>query len=263
MFKKNDLCCHGYTRACSRKSLQEWKMPNWRKPPGEATTGVRSAPLPSNADNHHKLVHAPAAFGDSASATRAEPRRVSGISSRNLCKPGQRFRVLTAPVCRSLRGRSGRLRRARRPPAGLWGDPLEAVLQESQTGRLQRSKVRTPPLLSPVPVGPGSVPKVCLRRKVHSAPNQLSAVLQQPEPKDRPQISEPTFMESSATQACVPLMLAPSRPPPQVRQPGTAPLGTAGFYCSLTFIYLFNSQPPKKFSGSPPTSTTEAVSCPF
>uniref|UniRef100_A0A3B5JUP6 Zinc metalloproteinase-disintegrin-like 2d n=1 Tax=Takifugu rubripes TaxID=31033 RepID=A0A3B5JUP6_TAKRU len=70
------------------------------------------------------------------------------------------------------------------------------------------------------------------KRKVHSAPNKLNTILQQLDPKDRPQISEPTFMESTAAQACVPLMPTPSRPPPQ---------------------------PPKKFPAPPPTSTTEAT----
>lgn len=62
------------------------------------------------------------------------------------------------------------------------------------------------------------VTKVCFHRKVHSAPNKLNTIFQQPDPKDRPQISDPTLMETTATQATTPLMLTPSRPPPQVQQ---------------------------------------------
>lgn len=104
--------------------------------------------------------------------------------------------------------------------------------------------------------------KVCSHRKVHSAPNKLNTVLQQLDPKDRPQISEPTFMESTAAQACVPLMPTPSRPPPQVHQ---SPVTREPWIIGVLLIYSFilNSQPPKKFSAPPPTSTTEAVSCPF
>lgn len=86
----------------------------------------------------------------------------------------------------------------------------------------------------PRSVRTGSLPKVCLHRKVHSAPNKLNT-LQQPEPKDRPQISEPTFMESTATRACVPLMPTPSRPPPQVHQSVTSRLATV----DLLEFYLF------------------------
>ncbi|XP_023124384.2 zinc metalloproteinase-disintegrin-like 2d [Amphiprion ocellaris] len=55
------------------------------------------------------------------------------------------------------------------------------------------------------------------KRKVHSAPDKLNPMFQEGSVKDRPQISQPTFMESTATQACSPLMVAvtPSRPAPQ------------------------------------------------
>ncbi|XP_041819034.1 disintegrin and metalloproteinase domain-containing protein 8 [Chelmon rostratus] len=55
------------------------------------------------------------------------------------------------------------------------------------------------------------------KRKVHSAPDKLNPMFQEPSAKDRPQISQPTFMESTATQACAPLMVTvtPSRVAPQ------------------------------------------------
>lgn len=58
-------------------------------------------------------------------------------------------------------------------------------------------------------------------RKVHSAPDKLNPMFQEPSAKDRPQISQPTFMESTATQACAPLMVTvtPSRVAPQVHRP--------------------------------------------
>ncbi|XP_040923423.1 disintegrin and metalloproteinase domain-containing protein 8 [Toxotes jaculatrix] len=70
------------------------------------------------------------------------------------------------------------------------------------------------------------------KRKVHSAPGKLNPMFQEPSVKERPQISPPTFMESTATQACAPLIVtvAPSRPAPQ---------------------------PPKKVSSVPSTSQTE------
>lgn len=60
------------------------------------------------------------------------------------------------------------------------------------------------------------VTKVCVYRKVHSAPNKLNTVFQQLDPKARPQISEPTLMESTAEQVFTPLTRSPSRAPPQV-----------------------------------------------
>ncbi|TDG97749.1 hypothetical protein EPR50_G00210940 [Perca flavescens] len=50
------------------------------------------------------------------------------------------------------------------------------------------------------------------KRKVHSAPDKLNPMFQ-----DRPQISQPTFMESTATQAYAPLIVtvSPSRAAPQ------------------------------------------------
>ncbi|XP_035590925.1 disintegrin and metalloproteinase domain-containing protein 8-like isoform X1 [Oncorhynchus keta] len=60
------------------------------------------------------------------------------------------------------------------------------------------------------------------KRKVHSTPGQLNPMFQEQSGKGNPlskppQISQPTFMESSATQACIPLFVTvvPSRPPPQ------------------------------------------------
>ncbi|XP_023262532.1 zinc metalloproteinase-disintegrin-like MTP8 [Seriola lalandi dorsalis] len=55
------------------------------------------------------------------------------------------------------------------------------------------------------------------KRKVHSAPGKLNPMFQEPSVKERPQISHPTFMESTATQACAPLIVTvpPSRPAPQ------------------------------------------------
>ncbi|KAI3365060.1 hypothetical protein L3Q82_010171 [Scortum barcoo] len=70
------------------------------------------------------------------------------------------------------------------------------------------------------------------KRKVYSAPDKLNPMFQESGVKDRPQISQPTFMESTATQACAPLIVTvtPSRPAPQ---------------------------PPKKPSPASPTSQTE------
>ncbi|XP_044035942.1 disintegrin and metalloproteinase domain-containing protein 8 isoform X2 [Siniperca chuatsi] len=75
------------------------------------------------------------------------------------------------------------------------------------------------------------------KRKVHSAPDKLNPMFQEPGVKGRPQISQPTFMESTATQACAPLVVAvtPSRPAPQ---------------------------PPKKLSPVSPTSRTEPTEPP-
>ncbi|GAA6214640.1 zinc metalloproteinase-disintegrin-like 2d [Lates japonicus] len=55
------------------------------------------------------------------------------------------------------------------------------------------------------------------KRKVHSAPGKLNPMFQEPSVKERPQISQPTFMESTATQACAPLIVTvtPGRPAPQ------------------------------------------------
>ncbi|XP_051273653.1 zinc metalloproteinase-disintegrin-like 2d [Dicentrarchus labrax] len=72
------------------------------------------------------------------------------------------------------------------------------------------------------------------KRKVHSAPDRLNPMFQEPNGKDRPQISQPTFMESTAAQACAPLIVTvtPSRPAPQ---------------------------PPKKLSSVASTSQTEPM----
>ncbi|KAF7664059.1 hypothetical protein LDENG_00191100 [Lucifuga dentata] len=55
------------------------------------------------------------------------------------------------------------------------------------------------------------------KRKVHSAPGKLNPMFQEPNTKERPQISQPTFMETTATQACTPLFVTvmPSRSAPQ------------------------------------------------
>uniref|UniRef100_A0A667ZZM0 ADAM metallopeptidase domain 8b n=1 Tax=Myripristis murdjan TaxID=586833 RepID=A0A667ZZM0_9TELE len=52
------------------------------------------------------------------------------------------------------------------------------------------------------------------RRKVHSAPGKQNPMFQELNVKERPQISQPTFLESTATQACSPLIVTvvPSRP---------------------------------------------------
>ncbi|XP_035527384.1 disintegrin and metalloproteinase domain-containing protein 8-like [Morone saxatilis] len=72
------------------------------------------------------------------------------------------------------------------------------------------------------------------KRKVHSAPDKLNPMFQEPNGKDRPQISQPTFMESTAAQASAPLIVTvtPSRPAPQ---------------------------PPKKLSSVASTSQTEPM----
>uniref|UniRef100_A0A3P8QWM7 ADAM metallopeptidase domain 8b n=1 Tax=Astatotilapia calliptera TaxID=8154 RepID=A0A3P8QWM7_ASTCA len=57
-------------------------------------------------------------------------------------------------------------------------------------------------------------------RKVHSAEGKLNPSFQEGSGKERPQISQPTFMETTAKQACTPLMgrVTPCRPAPQVRR---------------------------------------------
>lgn len=54
-------------------------------------------------------------------------------------------------------------------------------------------------------------------RKVHSAEGKLNPSFQEGSGKERPQISQPTFMETTAKQACTPLMgrVTPCRPAPQ------------------------------------------------
>ncbi|XP_026207864.1 disintegrin and metalloproteinase domain-containing protein 8 [Anabas testudineus] len=56
-----------------------------------------------------------------------------------------------------------------------------------------------------------------LRRKLHSASGKLNPVYREQSVKERPQISQPTFMASTATRACAPLIVTvtPSRPAPQ------------------------------------------------
>uniref|UniRef100_A0A8C7G686 ADAM metallopeptidase domain 8b n=1 Tax=Oncorhynchus kisutch TaxID=8019 RepID=A0A8C7G686_ONCKI len=64
------------------------------------------------------------------------------------------------------------------------------------------------------------------KKKVHSTSGQLNPMFRERGEKGKPlskppQISQPTFMESSATQACTALFVTvvPSRPPPQVMPP--------------------------------------------
>lgn len=52
------------------------------------------------------------------------------------------------------------------------------------------------------------------KRKVHSAPGKLNPMFQESNVKERPQISQPTLMESTAKQVCAPL-ITPSRQAPQ------------------------------------------------
>nr|XP_040033069.1 zinc metalloproteinase-disintegrin-like MTP4 isoform X1 [Gasterosteus aculeatus aculeatus] len=65
------------------------------------------------------------------------------------------------------------------------------------------------------------------KRKVHSAPDRPDRVFQEQGVSGRPQISPPTFMASTATQACAPLMVsAPPRaaaPQPQKAPPPKPP----------------------------------------
>ncbi|XP_067433350.1 zinc metalloproteinase-disintegrin-like MTP4 isoform X1 [Thunnus thynnus] len=53
-----------------------------------------------------------------------------------------------------------------------------------------------------------------VHRKVHSAPGKLNPMFQESNVKERPQISQPTLMESTAKQVCAPL-ITPSRQAPQ------------------------------------------------
>ncbi|XP_037610579.1 zinc metalloproteinase-disintegrin-like BjussuMP-1 [Sebastes umbrosus] len=70
------------------------------------------------------------------------------------------------------------------------------------------------------------------KSKEHPAPCQLNPMFQELTVQERPQISQPTFMQSTATQACAPLIVpvSPSRAAPQ---------------------------PPKKLPSASPTSQTE------
>ncbi|XP_059181247.1 disintegrin and metalloproteinase domain-containing protein 8 [Centropristis striata] len=61
------------------------------------------------------------------------------------------------------------------------------------------------------------------KRKVHSAPDRLNPMFQEASDKDRPQISPPTFMETTATQACSPLLsVRPCRAPQPPQKPSSA-----------------------------------------
>lgn len=120
-------------------------------------------------------------------------------------------------ACRSDRDNSWCVCRSRRPPAHRRGDCRADVLQERQRGQLHLQEVALPPCVQPrVFRSQAALNGVHLRRKVHSAPDRLNPMFQEPNVKDRPEISQPTFMDSTAAQACAPLLATPSRPPPQV-----------------------------------------------
>ncbi|CAK6976651.1 zinc metalloproteinase-disintegrin-like atrase-A [Scomber scombrus] len=55
------------------------------------------------------------------------------------------------------------------------------------------------------------------KRKVHSAPGKLNPMFQESNVKERPQISQPTFMTTTATRVCSPLIVTatPNRTAPQ------------------------------------------------
>uniref|UniRef100_A0A8D3ADI5 Disintegrin and metalloproteinase domain-containing protein 8 n=1 Tax=Scophthalmus maximus TaxID=52904 RepID=A0A8D3ADI5_SCOMX len=82
------------------------------------------------------------------------------------------------------------------------------------------------------------------KRKVHSAPDKLNPMYQEASVKERPQISSPTLMESTATQACAPLTvaMAPSRTAPQVQMAACRNGYNVPFVCSLTSS---SSSPPQ------------------
>ncbi|CAJ1079993.1 snake venom metalloproteinase-disintegrin-like mocarhagin isoform X1 [Xyrichtys novacula] len=88
------------------------------------------------------------------------------------------------------------------------------------------------------------------KRKVHSAPGKLNPMFQEPSVKNRPQISLPTFMESTATQACTPLIVTvtPCRPAPQ-------PPKTLSAESSTSQAEPMKPQPPCK--PLPPLSTAQ------
>uniref|UniRef100_UPI003AACAE1B zinc metalloproteinase-disintegrin-like atrase-A n=1 Tax=Centroberyx gerrardi TaxID=166262 RepID=UPI003AACAE1B len=80
------------------------------------------------------------------------------------------------------------------------------------------------------------------KRKVHSAPDKLNPMFQELSVKERPQISQPTFMDSTATQDCTPLFVTvvPSRPAPQPPTKLSSVSATS------------NSEPPKPLPPSKP-----------
>lgn len=92
--------------------------------------------------------------------------------------------------------------------------------------------------------------KVCVHRKVHSAPDKLNPVFQHTSSKDRPQISEPVFMESTATQACAPLIVTPSKPP-QVHSDSQS---NSNFYYSATVLFGHSRQTSRHLSHRQTTS---------
>ncbi|KAM6951531.1 disintegrin and metalloproteinase domain-containing protein 8-like [Aplochiton taeniatus] len=63
--------------------------------------------------------------------------------------------------------------------------------------------------------------KYTSKRKIYSTERQLNPMFNEVGDKGKPQISQPTFIESTATQACSPLFVTvvPSRPPPQSKPP--------------------------------------------
>ncbi|TMS22512.1 Disintegrin and metalloproteinase domain-containing protein 28 [Larimichthys crocea] len=104
------------------------------------------------------------------------------------------------------------------------------------------------------------------KRKVHSAPNKLNPIFQEPSVKDRPQISSPTFMETTATHACAPLVTTtPCRAAPQVQQRydgshgSSSCVGRTQVFAITVIQCFFVLQPPKKFPSASPTSQPEPM----
>lgn len=133
------------------------------------------------------------------------------------------------PVCarRSEGNHNRRVCSSRRAAAGHRRDRRTDVLQEGQHGQLHLQKVASFihlfNLASMISCFSSRFLKILnefrVRRKVHSAPDKLNPMYQEASVKERPQISSPTLMESTATQACAPLTvaMAPSRTAPQVQ----------------------------------------------
>lgn len=109
------------------------------------------------------------------------------------------------------------------PAVDLCAHRGAAVLQEGRHGQLRLQKVTrapSPPTLEASVPGQTSTGRTLpsLPRKVHSAPDRPDRVFQEQGVSGRPQISPPTFMASTATQACAPLMVSapPRAAAPQV-----------------------------------------------
>lgn len=112
------------------------------------------------------------------------------------------------------------------PSGDHCGDRGTDVLQEGQHGQLHLKKVgfQIHCFVSHVQLdlflSTSLLIKCIVCRKVHSAPDRLNPMFQESSVKDRPQISQPTLMASTATHACAPLVVTvtPSRPAPQVNR---------------------------------------------